>query len=473
MKKIKYILFSLLCLFTSIMYTKAANFNVSFSTNSQTVIVGNTYNLYIKVSSTDSIGTYSFDISHSSNLTIIGCNPSDDYGYYRITGDGGTDVKSKSYTCSFKATSSGTGSFSASSIDAVSDSFTNLSGVSGSTSVNAMTYTQIQETYSKDNKLATLGVEGYNISPEFNSDTLEYTLDVENNIDKVYIKTTKGESHQSILGDGEITLSEGVNIVKIDVEAQNGNIKTYTINITRKELNPITVKVDNITYTVVRKKENLVAPNTLFTDSTIKIQDEEIPCFVNEKLDYTLVGLKDEKGSINLFNYIDGIYSLYREINSGNVIIIPIDDDKILYNYKNYEVKINKITYNVLKSNKNSKFDIIYGLNLETGNKSYYVYDENEKTLQRFNIEDIEIINQELIKKQYIIYGLVFIVIVLIILLIFKLSKNNDKKINNKKKIKEDAIEQIQPVSEDIKVEDKLSDTTKFDIEKIKALKKK
>src|SRR5699024_4335017 len=122
-------------------------------------------------------------------------------------------------------------------------------------------------------------------------------------------------SGASVSGTGEKELTEGMNSFKIVVTAEKGNKKTYTININRKELNPINVKVDDKDYTVVRKEDVLTAP-TYYTSTTIKINDGDVPDFVSEITGYTLVGLKDEEGNISLYSYNEGDYKLYQQIDT-------------------------------------------------------------------------------------------------------------------------------------------------------------
>ncbi|MDK2802150.1 MAG: cadherin-like beta sandwich domain-containing protein, partial [Oscillospiraceae bacterium] len=73
------------------------------------------------------------------------------------------------------------------------------------------------------------------LDPVFNKDTLEYTLEVENNIDKINILATAEDSKAKILGIGNNKdLAVGVNAFDIDITAEDGSTKKYKISITRK-----------------------------------------------------------------------------------------------------------------------------------------------------------------------------------------------------------------------------------------------
>lgn len=103
---------------------------------------------------------------------------------------------------------------------------------------------------SPNNKLSSLSVSGYNIGPAFNTDTLEYSLIVPSDISSVSVSAVAYHSKAKISGVGNIKLNYGANNVKINVTAENGTVRTYTLVISRQSggLNP--------TYTTTYKIEN-------------------------------------------------------------------------------------------------------------------------------------------------------------------------------------------------------------------------
>ena len=285
----------------------------------------------------------------------------------------------------------------------------------------------------KNNNLKSLSIEGYQLSPTFNKNTLEYNVEVPNDVTKVKINATKEDSTASIQGTGEREVSEGKNKLEIKVTAQNGSVKTYVINVIVKELDPIKVKVDNEEFNVVRKESQITAPNTTFTKTTIKINDLEVPAFENKKLGYILVGLKNQDGDIALYIYDEkeNTYTPYLEYNFKSSIICIIDDiDKIPKGYKEVKVKIDDKNVTAYQKNKKSKFYLFYGINVETGKENLYVYDSEEKTVQRYNDEEINIeddnTNEEI--YQYVIIGLGSLLIVTYLVLLISLINNSRKK---------------------------------------------
>lgn len=85
-----------------------------------------------------------------------------------------------------------------------------------------------------NNYLATLEVDGQELTPIFNPETLTYDLTVPKKIKKVKISATAIVSTSTVEGTGKVKLKRGENEVKITCTAENGAIRTYTLYIVRK-----------------------------------------------------------------------------------------------------------------------------------------------------------------------------------------------------------------------------------------------
>ena len=68
---------------------------------------------------------------------------------------------------------------------------------------------------------------------EFNKDTLEYTINVKNKVDKIKVNSTLEDSKASVEGNGEYELKAGVNEIKLLVKAEDGTVKEYKIKVIR------------------------------------------------------------------------------------------------------------------------------------------------------------------------------------------------------------------------------------------------
>ena len=111
------------------------------------------------------------------------------------------------------------------------------------------TVTVTRSAASTNANAATLTVDGVSV-PNFNPDTLSYTLDDVNYAkSSVEIAATSSEEHATITGTGTKTLSVGSNALKVKITAQDGTTsKEYTINIKRKN-NDATLKALSVTST--------------------------------------------------------------------------------------------------------------------------------------------------------------------------------------------------------------------------------
>lgn len=130
---------------------------------------------------------------------------------------------------------------------------------------------------------------------KFNKDTLEYKVTVEYNIDKMQIEATPNSEKAKVTINGNDNLSVGDNVFKINVEAENGKVTIYTINIVRKKqgekisnnnsIKSITIKNHSIDF-----KSNVykytVKANEKELDLTITLDDENATykIFGNENL---------------------------------------------------------------------------------------------------------------------------------------------------------------------------------------------
>lgn len=74
------------------------------------------------------------------------------------------------------------------------------------------------------------------LSPEFNADTYEYTVQVENEVDIITIDAVLEDHKATLKGMGTKSLAVGNNVFKLSVTAENGiTNKVYTIIVNRKE----------------------------------------------------------------------------------------------------------------------------------------------------------------------------------------------------------------------------------------------
>ena len=428
MKKIKYIFISLIILFVHSKSVSAGS--VSVWANANTVTVGS--NVTISVNAKSIFGTFKIKVSDSSILS----GPT----------SGNVDDNTETYT--FNAKKEGTATITITPDNmadydteakynqskSVSIKVVNKSTNNGGTTNNNSTTAEKKE-YSSDNTLSSLSIDGYEITPKFNKDTLEYKLEVDEDVEKITIKGKTTDDKAEISGIGEKALTEGENKIEVKVTAENGNEKIYKIIVTVKDKNPITVTIDNKKYTIVKKNKDAIKKLDHYEEEKIKINNQEVISYINKVTKTRLVILKDKDNKLAYYIYNENTkkYQKYKSISVGNITLQILDYNKKIDNYKLYNIKINNEDIDIYKTKKNDEFGLIYGINIVTGNKSFYQYDEKEQTLARYNSKKnnnkLDIYKEETNKyKNYLMVSIGIICLILIIILITSLIKSKKHK---------------------------------------------
>ena len=167
-----------------------------------------------------------------------------------------------------------------------------------------------------------------------------------------------------------------------------------------------------------------------YKDTIVKIKNEEIPALKSDITGYTLVALKDPKGNQNYYIKEKNTYTLYKEYTFGRVILYPLAWNKkdIPKNYKKTTITYNDDKIEAYKLKKSSKYALIYGMNVETGERHIYQYDAKEDTIQIYNDEDIKVKSKENALYLKITLGLGILSFVLATILIVIYIKNNKEK---------------------------------------------
>ncbi len=434
MKKIGYLFSFILLFFVSVSFVDAASFKIS--SNKSTVVVGNTVTVTVAVSGSDAAG-WEYCLNYDTSVFTLSSANSDTGGKCVKTGSTLTGFKTVNFK--LKAKKSGSSKFTLSGAAIYNDDLKLISSSYNAITVKAKTQAEIEASYSTNANLISLKVDGYDLTPEFSKDTLKYSLEVENEIEKITIRAGKADSSASVSGTGEKTLTEGINQFNIVVTAEKGNKKTYVIEVNRKELNPIHVNVNNEQLTVVRKSEVLEAP-TYYSGTEIEIEGEMVPALKSEITGYTLVGLKDEIGNINLYSIgeIDNTYKLYKQIGLEGMQVIPLDSSetaKDRYTTKK-EIMINNTSVSAFIDSSDDTYAVLYAMNASTGKTNWYKYDTLEGTFQRYE-EPKKVVDEKENKDLYFLLSIIFIGVSAfsIIIIFILLGMNSSAKKKNHKLI--------------------------------------
>lgn len=394
------------------------------------VVVGQSFKVTVTVAGSASIGSWEYTLSYDSSKVRLNS------GTLHVVDYGNGSKSSSSYSYSFTALQSGSATFKPVNASVLDYASTNecLSST-GSASVSMKSQSEIEASYSRNNNLSSLSVEGADLSPSFNKDITEYQATLPVDTTKAKIIATAQDSKASITGAGEVDVVDGINKIEIIVTAEHGEKKKYVINLTVQELDPVKVKVDGKTYTVVRKKGQVENIPVGFTETTIKIGDQDVCAYQSEIAKILLVALKDDEGNIKLFIYDKNknSYTSFREAKGGEVNLLILNNEKIKtpLDFVKTSFKINdlKIEGYKYKYDKNDNYYLVYAKNLETGDEGFYLYDKKNSTFSRYYKELSDIKDMH---TKYVFYVAAALALIFVLIIIFKLFgkfKSNDKKI--------------------------------------------
>ncbi len=128
---------------------------------------------------------------------------------------------------------------------------------------------------STDATLDSLTVSEGTLTPTFNKNTLNYTVNVDNDVTSIDVNATSTDSNATVTGTGTKQLNTGNNLINIVVKSESGTENTYTIN-------------------VIRAKSS----NNYLSD--LKVNGQTVTDFNKEKLEYTLDDVKGDVSSIEV-----------------------------------------------------------------------------------------------------------------------------------------------------------------------------
>lgn len=434
--KFKVLLFALLMI--PIINVKAASGVIDITASDKNPTVGNIITVVVNCKSSANVGTCEYTINFDrSKLSLV----SGEESVVDYAANGSTHSLSKTYK--FKAIASGSSSISVKAYGMVdwdeNDMSTSVSPVTitgkaatngGSTPTNNKPNTG-NVTYSTDNYLKSLSVDNKTIKPAFNKDTLEYKLVIDAEDESIKINAIANDSKATVKGAGEVNITNDLNKIEIVVTSEKGTTRTYTINLEIKDSNPIEVEIDDVKYNVVKRK-SLLSKIEGYEEKNITIDNQEIPALYSDITKLNLVGLRDEKdGSVNLYVYRDKKFYRYNNIIVGDLSLSSYDTGSY-GKYKNkVEITINEKKVTIYKDSESSKFGILYAINNKTGNKSWYRYDEQDNTIQRYEEKEATTNYSNTPKIMILILGISTLTFaVLFIISLISLS-------NKKKKLKE------------------------------------
>lgn len=387
-----YMLMTIILSTLPINYVHGATGSIIATASSSSVAVGATVKVTVRISSASELGSWRFDLNYDSNKLRLSptSSPASVAGYYTASGQ-----KSATYSYTFTAIASGNTVVSVrnGAIVGIDESF--MSVTSTGTSINIVpksTQPDVADNYSGNAYLSSLQVEGSSFSPGFDKNIMEYSVELEAGTEAVNILAVPEDSRSVVSGVGEVSVLDGINRLEVRVVAENGDEMIYIIKAMVEESDPVEVMIGNDKYRVVRRIQDIEPPAN-YIETSVTIGNREVPGLMGEITRLTLVVLKSDEGEIGFFVYNekDDSFILYREFRLGGITFYPHpkkDGIKVPAGYRKFILKIEDDEIDAYRMDEESRYSLMYGMNVETGKSGFYLYDQDEGTLQRYNMEE-------------------------------------------------------------------------------------
>ena len=351
---LKTILITSICIISLLLLSTISNAaTLSISTSKTTVAPGETFTVTVslnggagKISASTSNGTgslgntwldnssatFSCTAGSSGTVTISASGLAADY----TTGEDENLSRSASVTIKQPETttpSSGNNNSNTGGNNGNSNTSSNNNSSSGGTTSRPSTNTTT-DTRSSNSNLSVLQIAEGSITPEFSSGTLEYQINVPNEITKLTITATPEDSNAIVKIAGNEELVVGENAIEVVVTAENGSTTVYKIKAIKAEAE-LNLQALNIFYINENGEKTPLTLNPMFESTiyeyTIENISHQIEILIvegvatRENAEITVTGNEELKEGENIIQ-----------------IKVVVKDESGLEEEKTYTIKVNK-----------------------------------------------------------------------------------------------------------------------------------
>ena len=316
-----------------------------------------------------------------------------------------------------------------------------------------------EEKKSSNASLSSLVISAGTLSPEFSSDTKDYTATVDYSCSSLAVTANPSDSKASVTSvTGNDSLEVGDNTVSVVVTAEDGSTGTYNIVVTRraeddpdnsdKQQDLKKFDVNGTEWTMVNDIPEDMVPEG-FEHSKTAIDGLEYNTLHGTFGDLTLVMLQSDNGnSLFVYDAAQNAAYQYVRINSEShfiVLLLPkVDDVPDGYDEVSLSIEGKGVATAYQKKDDQSDemakdFYLVYAMN-DRGESGFYTYDSAEGTYIRTNVTT-PTVSQEInndsehevvsgIANKYLVLAaiLVVVIIILILLLVLCAAKNRKYK---------------------------------------------
>lgn len=351
------------------MHTHAAG-GLSISASAKEVSAGGTFTVTVKAAGNYFVSKISLNVSGGEVVSGLGAKSLD---------------KGESASAKIKLT----GDNCVVSVSGEGANYDTMTEERASASVSVKKKVVVVDTRSKDNNLSSITVSEGTLSPEFNASTTEYNVSVGGTTERITLNASAKDAKAKVSGTGEQIVVPGNNRFVIVCTAENGKQKEYVVNIYVDETPVVFTTYGEQKLGVVRNQTEIQLPAT-FEQTTVTLDEQEVPAYHSNQLNTTLIYLQNEAGDKNFYIYEEekGITSLFKPLTllGRNVIVYDLtEEEKVRENMVYSEVTIDGVQlYGWTYENPEFENYIHIKVMNEAGEKVVYQYEKSENSLQLY-----------------------------------------------------------------------------------------
>lgn len=244
------------------------------------------------------------------------------------------------------------------------------------------------DTRSSENTLSSLTISKGSLSPAFSEGTTSYSVELTSDVTTFSIDAKAKDAKASVSGIEEKSLALGDQTFGITVVAENGAKKVYSITVHVSEKPTVFTKLGDEELGLLIDVSDAKIPDG-YQSQTVKLEGQDITGWTNDKMGLTLVYLMDKENQKNLYIYEDGkVVRQYEtiDVNGKTYVLLNIPDDMkdqkglVFGKVKLGELELDGWTF---KDENHKAYCVVYLLN-SNGEKTLYVYEQTEGTLQKY-----------------------------------------------------------------------------------------
>lgn len=175
----------------------------------------------------------------------------------------------------------------------------------------------VNDTRSDNSQLEFLTVSSGTLSPAFNPDVLEYTVEVDPSVKSVNIAAEVADDKATLTGTGSVDMVEGETVTRnVNVTAENGSMTTYVVNFKVSEKPAQTITFENKTLTFETDYPKDLEKLGFTLKNNLEGFDPETPYYENKT--YKAVYLND--GTSSSWYLVDG------KTVTGRLVLVTLDE---------------------------------------------------------------------------------------------------------------------------------------------------